>query len=248
MSEQLERARRLGVVTVRRGLFEAKTVVARYPSLVIPIARRRHGIPVGDDTKIVIEGFPRTGTSFAVAAFDLANEGRVAMACHVHAPAQVIEGARRGLPNLVVVREPEGTVLSFVIRNPHISIRQALRGYLRFYEPLLRYRGRFVVGTFDQVTNDFGGVTRRANERFGTSFALFEHTEDNVTRCFRAIDEDYRKRLPEGEALERQVARPSEWRNRMKEEVRASYVAADAAALRKRAERAFRAFADAAVA
>lgn len=246
MSEPSGRARRLVVDTVRRGWFEAKTVVAQYPSLAIPIARRRHGFPVGDDTQIVIEGFPRTGTSFAVVAFDLANQGRVVVACHVHAPAQVIEGARRGLPNLVVAREPEDTVVSFVIRNQHFSVPQALRGYLRFYEPLLRYRDRFVAATFEQVTDDFGAVTRRVNERFGTSFAVFEHNEANEKRCFEIIDEDYQKRVPQGEALERQVARPSEWRNRMKEGVRARFRATDASALLSKAERAFRAFADAA--
>ena len=229
--------------TARRGAFEAKTIIARYPALALPVARRRHGIPVGRDTGIVIEGFPRTGTSFAVAAFDLAQEGKVRIACHVHAPAQVIEGARRGLPNLVIVREPEETTLSFVIRNPHLSIRQALRGYLRFHEPLLSYRGRFVVGTFAQVTKDFGAVIGRVNERFGTSFAPFGHTEENVRHCFEAIDEDYRKRLPEGEALERQVARPSAWRDRAKEDLRATYRSADAAGLRERAERMFEVFA-----
>ncbi len=164
------------------------------------------------------------------------------MACHVHAPAQVIAGARRGLPNLVIIREPEDTVLSFVIRNPHISIRQTLRGYLRFYEPLLRYRDRFVVGTFEDVTADFGAVIRRVNERFGTRFAEFEHTEENVERCFAAIDEDYRRRLPEGEALERAVARPSGWRAHVKDDLRASFGSPDLAALRARAGRTFRAF------
>ncbi len=237
--------RRKGIQAARRGVFEAKTVVAEYPLLALPIARWRHGIPVGDDTRIVIEGFPRTGTSFAVAAFDLAQEGEVRIACHVHAPAQIVAGTRRSLPCVVIAREPEETSLSFVIRNPHLTIRQALRGYLRFYEPLLGLRGRFVVGTFEQVTNDFGGVTRRVNEWFGTTFREFEHTEENVRRCFEAIDEDYRRRLPEGEALERQVARPSEWRSRMKDELRSSYRASSSASLRARAERVFEAFADA---
>jgi len=234
--------RRLGTLAARRGLFEVKTVVAEYPALAIPIARRRHGVPVGDGTEIVIEGFPRTGTSFAAAAFDLAQPRKVNVACHVHAPAQVIAGARRGLPALVIIREPEDTVLSFVIRNPHIPIRQTLRGYLRFYEPLLPYRDRFVVGSFEDVTADFGAVSRRVNERFGTSFAEFEHTEENARRCFEAIDRDYRRRLPEGEVLERQVARPSEWRTRAKEDLLASYRSPHLDRLRARAERTFRAF------
>jgi hypothetical protein len=246
VSEALSRARRVGREALQRAVFEAKTVVAKYPSVAIPIARRRHGVPGGDDTEIVIEGFPRTGTSFAIVAFEMAQGRDVRVAGHVHAAAQVIEGARRSLPDLVIIRDPEDTVLSFVIRNPHISIRQALRGYLRFHEPLLRHRDGFVVGTFDQVTADFGTVVDRVNERFGTSFTRFEHTDANVRRCFEAIDDSYGRRVPRGEGFERQVARPSEWRAREKEELRSAYRADDASPPRRRAERVFRALADAA--
>ena len=38
----------LPLLVARRALFEAKTVVAKYPGVALPIARRRHGIPVGD--------------------------------------------------------------------------------------------------------------------------------------------------------------------------------------------------------
>ncbi len=231
-----------GSSAARRALYEVKGVVARYPSVALPIASRRHGVVVGRDTRIVIEGFPRSGTSFAVAAFDLAQEGTVRVACHVHAPAQVIAAVRRDLPAIVVIREPEDTVLSFVIRNPHLSVGQALRGYLRFYVPLMRLRERFVVGLFRDVTTDFGAVTRRVNQRFRTDFREFENTENNVAACFEAIDRDYRKRA-EGTPFERMVARPSELRRQIKQGLRGQYGAAGLASLRARAEDAYEAFA-----
>src|SRR5439155_17059976 len=132
----------------RRAAFEAKTLDARYPALAIPIARRRHGIPFGPRTDVVIEGFPRTGTSFAVAAFAMAQPRPLEVACHVHAPAQVIAAVRAGVPSLVIVREPEDTVLSYAIRNPHIPLAQAIRGYVRFYGPLVPLRRGFVTATF----------------------------------------------------------------------------------------------------
>ena len=46
---------------VRRSVFELKTLVAQYPAIALPIARRRHGQPVDPATQLVIEGFPRTG-------------------------------------------------------------------------------------------------------------------------------------------------------------------------------------------
>lgn len=228
--------------SLRRAAYEAKTVVARYPSLALPIARRRHGIPFGAETEIVIEGFPRSGTSFAVAAFHLAQHRPVNVACHVHAPAQVTAAVKAAVPALVVVREPEDTVLSFVIRNPHLTISQGVRGWLRFYEPLLRHAAAFVVGLFPAVTSDFGEVTRRVNRRFGTSFAEFEHTAENVRRCFREIDGDYERRVGTGPALERIVARPSEYRKEIKERMRGSYRSRSLSRLRSRAEEVYESY------
>src|SRR6185295_14577267 len=142
----------------RRAAFEAKSVVARYPSIALPIAKRRHGEPVTDATEIVIEGFPRSGTSFAVAAFRRAQGRDVAIACHVHAPAQIVAGAKRKIPTVLIVREPEATCVSFAIRNPHLSMAQTIRGYLRFHEPLVSVRGEIVVATFAEVTKDLGSV------------------------------------------------------------------------------------------
>ena len=174
----------LPLLVARRALFEAKTVVAKYPEVALPIARRRHGIPVGDETELVIEA------------------------------------ARRRIPALVLVREPEATILSFVIRHPHVSMGQALRGYVRFYAPLLRYRRDFVASSFEDVTTDFGLVIRRVNERFGSTFDEFRHTPENVERCFARISGDYRERAGTNADFERTVARPSDERERIKDALR----------------------------
>ena len=219
--------------------------MAQYPSLAMPLARsraRRTGAAVLDeDTDIVIEGYPRSGNTFAVAAFDFAQGGNVRIAHHIHAPAQVIAGVRARLPVLVLVREPEEAVLSYVIRR-RIPIGQALRGYLRFHLPLVRFRKGFVVGPFEQVTTDFGAVIREVNRRFGAHFREFEHTEENVRACLEAIDRDYLLRSEEADPLEEIVARPSTVRTGLKETLRARYRAASLRSLRARAEQVFREF------
>jgi len=228
----------------RRRAFEAKTVVARYPALALPIAKRRHGEPVTDDTEIVIEGFPRSGTSFAVAAFRRAQGRDVEIACHVHASAQIIAGARRGIPTILIVREPEATCVSFAIRNPQLSMKQAIRGYLRFHEPLAAVHRSVVVATFAEVTKDLGSVIERVNTRYGTSFARYEHAETEDAAVFEEIDDDYQKRLS-GEEFDRAVARPSEARDAMKPRVAGAYREEDVAALRHRAERIYARLTDA---
>jgi hypothetical protein len=228
----------------RRGAFEAKTVIARYPALALPIAKRRHGEPVDDATEIVIEGFPRSGTSFAVAAFRRAQGRDVEIACHVHAPAQILEGARRKIPTILIVREPEATCVSFAIRNPHLSMSQAIRGYLRFHEPLAPVRRAIVVATFDEVTKDLGSVIDLVNARYGTAYARYEHRGEADAAVFDEIDDDYKKRLS-GESFDRAVARPSEARDAMKPRVAAAYRDEGVVALRHRAERIYARLTDA---
>ncbi len=221
-------------------LYELKTRVAAMPALALPFARARgRGEVIDRDTDVVIESFPRCASSFAVAAFRLAQEPRATrIANHTHMPAQVLLAARRGVPALVLTREPEAAVLSHVVHTPSLSIAASLRGYVRFHEPLLRARGDFVVGTFDEVVHDFGAVIRRLNDRFATSFRPFEHTAANLERVRREIETDYRSRARTPDELERILPTPTAGREALKARLRDEYRRAPAE-LRRRAETLF---------
>jgi hypothetical protein len=220
--------------------YELKTLVAASPALALTMARlRRRGTVVDERTDIVIESFPRCASSFAVAAFRLAQEPRaMRIADHTHVPAQVLVAARRGIPALVLTREPEAAVLSHVVHTPTVGVTASLRGYVHFYEPLLPVRSGFVVGTFDEVVGGFGEVIERVNARFGTSFAPFEHTPANLARLDREIESDYRSRATSDEELERIIPRPSSVREELKSRLRDEYRRAPTA-LRRRAETLF---------
>jgi hypothetical protein len=209
----------------RRGLYEVKTIVAKYPSLALPIARRRHGFPIDRQSDIVIEGFPRSGNTFAYTAFVMAQPRPVRAAGRVHAPAQLNAAARWGIPGVVLIRHPDEAIPSFVIRHPRTGVRQAMRGWLRFYAPLRPYLNRLVLATFDQVTRDLGEVIETVNDRFGTDFAPFHHTEENVRKVWETIDRDYRTRVGEGAEFDRIVARPSARREEQRRKVRELYSA-----------------------
>ncbi len=180
---------------LRQATYEAMSVVAVYPRLALPAARwGGHGELLDRDTDMLIEGYPRSGNSFAVAAFRLAQPRPVRVAHHVHAPAHVVAATRAGIPALVVIRRPHEAVTEFVATKPSISVGQALRGYVRFYAPLLRVQGGFVVGEYREVTSDFGAVIERINRRFGTSFLRFEHTQENLRACLEAMDRYWKGR------------------------------------------------------
>jgi hypothetical protein len=242
--------------------------VSEFPGLYLRIARRKYPGPspevISSATEFVIDGYTRSASTFAVYALQLAQPTPVRLAHHLHAPAQLLEAARNGVPALAVIRAPQGAILSQLIREPDVALRDALVSYARFYERLFPYRDKFVVADFAEVTTDFGAVIRRVNERFGTAFSEFEPSEPNVRRCFELIklrstlspvllgfesgtvtaDE----LLPEIAVLARRPGPateawiPSEEREKSKAALREQWARPDLARLRERAQRVYETF------
>jgi hypothetical protein len=167
----------------------------------LPVARIKYGESVvGSEAKLLIEGFTRSGVTFAVIAFQSCQPEPVRVAHTLHAPAHIQAAVRRGIPALVTIRDPEAAVLSAIIREPYVTVEQGLKAWIRFYTRILKYRQGFVLGLFDDVVGDFGRVIHDINERFGTTFKEFDHTPENVEACFSII-EDRARRPPWSEAL-----------------------------------------------
>lgn len=218
---------------VHRARREARTFLGRWPS-----AARR--FTTGEfptrATEVCIEGFLRSGNTFAVIAFQSAQPRQVSIAHHVHAAGAVIAACDMGTPTIVLIRPPEESVLSYVVRWPELTIGQALRGYVRFYEPLVPYRDRFVVGTFDEVTGDLGGVIRRLNGRFGTSFEPFRPTEENLRAVREELDRWDANTYRAGGPVELGRGRPTEEKDALKATLRGRYRGGSPSRLRRRAE------------
>jgi hypothetical protein len=217
---------------------EARTILGRWPAA----ARRfRTGEFPTRATEICIEGFLRSGNTFAVIAFQRAQPRVVSIAHHVHAAGAVIAAARMGTPTLVLIRPPEESVLSYVTRWPSLTIGQALRGYGRFYGPLVNYRDRFVVGRFEEVTEDLGAVVGRVNDRFGTAFAPYEATEQNERAVRQELDRwDANTSRREGGPPELGRGRPTHEKEARKAFLRADYRSRSHARARARADRLYR--------
>lgn len=199
---------------LRRGLGGANPLV-RFPRLYLALARRRHGDRVlGPGTDVLIEGYPRSANTFAVAAFEMAQERPVTVAHHLHAAPHVVAAVEAGVPVILLVRRPEDAIASVIARKPSVDPRLAARTYLRFYAGVADVLDHCIVAEFGEVIGDFGRVIERANARFGTSFTPFEHSEENVRRCFAKIEAGNRARSGAAGIAESAVARPSEERAR----------------------------------
>jgi hypothetical protein len=215
-----------------------KTFVAERPLLSLVTGRvRRPALALRGDTDVVIEGYPKSANSFVAHAFAMVQPRPIRVSHHIHAPGQVVVAARRRLPVLVLVRSPVDAAARVAVVRPAVSLRLLLRGWVRFYAPLLRWRRSFVVGRFDEVTSDLGSVIVRMNERFGTRFVPFEHTSDNLAATFRALEDDWASRIaPDDPAFEFHVNRPSAARAALTEELAERLRGPRYASLRARAE------------
>lgn len=188
-----------------------KRMVRPYPVLFIPIFRAFGGatakkLLISRQTQVVMEGYPRSANTFSVVAFQTAGNRGVRIAHHLHAEAQIIAGVRRGLPVMVLVREPEAAVRSLKMIFPTIDENDAMRDWIRFYRRILPYRDKVFFAEFSRVTSGFGAVIAAFNEKFGTDFVLFDHTEENVSAAYQEIEEIDRQTSGGSDMY---VARPS---------------------------------------
>jgi hypothetical protein len=174
---------------------------------------RKPHVRVTADTELVMDGFPSSGNSYSIAALRFAcrQEARPepAVAHHMHNPGQLLYALRRGIPVLLLVREPGAAIASLVSRWPYLRIGQGLRAWTAFYERLLPGADRMLVADFGDVTGDFGAVIRRVNARFGTHLPVFEHTDANARAIYSPDEQGRQDRRDRADAARAELADPA---------------------------------------
>lgn len=206
--------------------FQVRSRLSRYPRLLAAwMGLRNPAAAFGQfaRTDLVLEGYPRSGNWFAYYALMLAQKEIYQVAHHSHLASTVITATRMGLPALVLIRQPEEVVISFCVFQPRLTLGLALQGWMRFYQALLPCRSGLVMAPFEQVTADYGQVIAAVNERFGTQFEPFEHTQENVRGVFAQIEAGFERearRAGKLATVEDRVGRPSAEREAKKARLR----------------------------
>ncbi|MEW8656822.1 MAG: hypothetical protein AB2603_00740 [Candidatus Thiodiazotropha endolucinida] len=176
---------------------------------------RNKNLLVSKNTDIVIEGYPRSGNTFSVLAFQYAQKKEITIAHHLHAAAQVIWAIKKSIPVVVLIRTPIEAVVSFVIRDEHVSIDEAIDEYIKFYESILPYKNDVVIGEFELVTNDYGKIIESINKKYNLNYLPFKHTVSNQEEVFKMV-QHVGKNESNNILDERKVARPSDERSVIK--------------------------------
>jgi len=147
---------------------------------------------ITEHTDLVVEGFPRSGNTFTVFALENAASYRLRIASHVHHPSQVKLAVSRGVPTMLVVREPVATLSSYLAFGQHGRPASVLKEYSGYLRELVPYVDLVLICDFTEVVSNLSGVIDRFNDRFSTAIPHFDQSEENVDRVFEEIARQHR--------------------------------------------------------
>ena len=125
---------------------------------------------ITDETEICIEGFQRSGNSFFVALFKIANP-KVKIANHTHGAAQVIRATRAKIPVVVLIRNPADAIASLITWDDKLSIGLAIDTYFEFYKKLSAYSSSMLIVNFKSLIVNPDLIIRKINQRFSCNFS-----------------------------------------------------------------------------
>jgi hypothetical protein len=202
--------------------FAARTELSSR-SLTLRALRLLRGpsVIVSRDADACIEGFIRSGNTFAFHAFRLWNPD-AEVAHHTHAAGQLRRAVRLGVPCAVLVRNPLDTISSLMIfTGGTLSPGTALRGYIRYYSVVAELRPRLVVCTFDEIVGNPSIMVERLNRAFDTSFQSKPMDEAGKRDLLETIERYHRNRARQPTTY----SVPSAEKERLKEEVKGEVAA-----------------------
>jgi len=166
-------------------------------------------------TEIVIDGFPRSANTFAVESFLMANTGH-SVAHHLHDRRRIRKAVKWGIPVILIIREPDGCVNSFVNAITTTPADFFFTEYAKFYEGLTDILSGVIVAEFFEITTAWPAIIDRFNLKFGTDYDAV--SAESSEQVFQRVDE-FGKSHAFGDAqftdakFEKVVSRPSSTRS-----------------------------------
>lgn len=162
---------------------------------------------------IAVDGYPRSGNTFAAQMIMVTQEDKLKVKVHLHLPTVLINATRIHKPVCLVIRRPIDAVASQLIYSGG-KIRSELEQYIDFYTVLLPFRSRLLVLPFDAITRDFKIDLALINQRFGLELKIPIDLSPCQQEAFVRIDNMWRD--PSGKVDKLRMGRPHPNREALK--------------------------------
>ncbi len=162
---------------------------------------------------ILISGPPRVSNTF-VGRMIMFNQENLTLVNHFHSPGQVINAIKKGVPAIIIIRDPIDMATSLCIKYPMIHPFVALQTYIVYYKNLLKYRDKFLLIDFETIKSDFNEIITQFNVKYKDIFQL-EFINDLKEHERYVLDSMNKFGLPEGN-IEIQSSGPTNKKEKMK--------------------------------
>jgi hypothetical protein len=169
--------------------YHLKSSIGLWPGLYYKLFARKYPfdqMAVSEQTKISIEGFPRSANSYAVVAFKLDNQ-KVKVGHHLHVPAQIICAAQMKIPNVVVLRSPKDAVSSFLVFQSSLNATLYLKSYIQFHKVVASLADQLIIASFETVTSDFNKIIEAVNQKYQKNYNLIGNIQTRQDEIFTKL-------------------------------------------------------------
>lgn len=169
--------------------FSIKNLIMNSESLYLPYSRfKSPDFTVDKNFDITIEGFMRSGNTFAYYQFKDANKN-LNIAHHRHSNTQITFSVRNKIPTLLLIRNPIDVIVStYIFFDKKIPEKQIAKSWIQFYRPLIKLREEIIISDFNNTINNFAKTVEQVNEFYKTEFCV-PQLEDNET--FKVIKDNH---------------------------------------------------------
>lgn len=182
------------------------------------LKKKPQAVIVKRSSKVLIEGYPRSGNTFFVAYFRYFN-AHEDIASHYHAIFQLRKAVKFNVPIVVLVRPPLESIVSLLIRENLLYPRLVIESYINFYKSLQSFKDDIVVADFKEAISEPDLIIRKVNERFMTSFAAEKLTPELRIMVNQIVDQMDKISRDDSEVDELKVSRPSVEKERLKSSI-----------------------------
>ena len=136
----------------------------------------------------LIDGFPRSGNTYAYFAFLHMQKKKYKIIHHFHHEYGILYAILTNIPNMILIRKPDDAVKSLLIRNKNLDHDDAFLMYYIYYKIVYNYRQSLLIIKFESIINNFNYCVNQVNLRFKTNFIKKKISAIDKKKIFKKID------------------------------------------------------------